>query len=138
MNAKFFDNIHNFRNYEDFVEWMSELNNMSKEDVNVKLTPSVLIGGYCEDFGVYFAYKYNLPLWCFDDCHFLLIVNGRYYDGYNNFGINSLKKLEFIKQRHYYDDKTEDELKSMLKIDEKWKDWWEHVRCYHCIDKYRN
>jgi len=133
-------NLHNYRRYNDYLSWMSVLMNTPKEYVNANLTPSQLIDGCCEDFGVYFCIKYGIPLWAFDGgAHYLLIVDGRYYDGFNNTGVDNLKDLEFVSMLNgicgRYVDMTEEEMRQLLEVYDGWKDYDLYKENAHLIDK---
>lgn len=119
------ENLRDYRMDEDWISWMSSLLSIPREEVNRKVSPSVLIDGCCEDFAVFFCIKYGVPLWCLDDAHFLLVIDGKFYDGFNNLGVSKLKDLEFVKKYDLltgrYRRMSEEEMRGLLKIDNRWK-----------------
>ncbi len=129
--AAFKENIMHHDEYDDYIKWMSCINGRKPSISYVEtLTPDRLIGGYCEDFGVYFAYKYDIDLFFLDNEHDLLWVNDRFYDGFNVEGVDSLDDLEFIKI--YSKDKEH-----KLVIDEEWKSYHPLTSNLFLIEKFK-
>lgn len=126
-------NIWNFREYQDYVRWMSVVYYIPEENVR-DMPRGLLIHGYCEGFTVYFCYKYGLPLWSYDNMHYLLIVENMYYDGWNNRGVLRLRNLEFLKTSDEIC-RSERVLRRMLHVDKSWRTNRIYMDNFHLIDK---
>ena len=139
---KFKTNIAEFRNDADWCRWMAVINGHTEKWAKNRLRKKELIHGYCEDFAVYFCYKYNLPLYNYDNKHFLLFVNGLYYDGYNNRGVDDIHKLQFVKEERwkFYATHTAEEqfYSGAVWIDQKWKTYNVYVNNSNLITKENN
>lgn len=111
---------HNFN--QNYIEWMSKVNRKEETWVKLYLTPESLIGGYCEDFGLYWSIRYGIDLLFLNGEHNLIKYGNKYYDGYNTQGVSKLKDLQYVKDSDLKG-KTEDELQDLLYIDEGWKNY---------------
>ena len=133
--ALLLDNIKNHNEYPDYLDWMSKINGHAgdREWVKRALTPDRLIGGYCEDFAAYFCYKYGIEMYFLNDVHDIMCIDGKYYDGWNVEGVDSLSDLEYVKR--YMKTWSEDQLQSTLKVDEEWKNYNVFVKNFSTILK---
>ena len=122
---------------ENFINWMMTINNMSKEDV-LKLTSDNYIHGYCEDFGLYFAIRYNVPLLFLNEEHNIIKIKDKYYDGSNINGIKKLSDLTYVKEFEHLSKLSEIELLSLLKVDEEWRTYKPLANHVHMIERIKN
>lgn len=128
-------NIRHHNEYPDYLAWMAGINGLTQDQVIEKLTPDLLIGGYCEDFGTYFAYKYGVPMYFLNRLHDLIVYKGRYYDGYNVDGVDHLKDLEYVKRDSRVSDWSEEQLQASLVLDEDWKTYQVFTEHFYLINK---
>lgn len=133
----FLQNIYNYNDYDDYRQWMGVINNVSADKVPTVITPINLITGYCEDFAVYFAHKYNLDVYDLEDRHCLLFVDGIYYDGFNNKGVTNLLDLQFVKlmQEHEWGTITDESvLRGLISVYVPWKTYALFTNNFKYID----
>lgn len=115
--------IANFRDNPNFIEWMATVNHCPESRIR-SLTAENYLGGYCEDWALYFAIRYNVPMLFLDERHDLVKIGGLYYDGANPEGAERLSDLAFVRDpANGLSDKTEDELEAMLRVDDDWKSY---------------
>ena len=128
-------NILHYRSDDNYIEWMMAINDMSKNEV-LNLTRDNLIHGYCEDFAVYFSYKYDIPMLLLGTEHDILKVDGKYYDGYNIEGVSKLTDLQYVKESPTLSIRTNKGLTKLLEVDEEWKSYKPLSSKVHLIKKY--
>ena len=127
--------IKNFRDNPNFILWMTTVNHCTEEKIR-SLTTENYLGGWCEDWALYFAIRYNVPMLFLDERHDLVKIDDKYYDAANPEGVSRLSDLEFVKNpANRLSDKTEEELQSMLKIDNDWKNYPALSHYVHLIEK---
>lgn len=115
--------IANFRENQNFIDWMKTINHMTDERV-LALTAENYIGGYCEDWALYFAIRYGVDMLFLNEQHDLVKIGGLYYDGANPEGVKRLSDLKFVRDpANGLSEKTEDELEAMLRVDNDWKSY---------------
>lgn len=115
--------IAHFRENQNFIEWMTTVNHCTESKIR-SLTDENYLGGWCEDWALYFAIRYGVDMLFLNEQHNLVKIGGLYYDGANPEGVKKLSDLKFVRDpANGLSEKTEDELEAMLRVDNDWKSY---------------
>lgn len=137
--------IANFRENQNFIDWMTTVNHCTESKIR-SLTDENYLGGWCEDWALYFAIRYGVDMLFLNEQHDLVKIGGLYYDGANPEGVKRLSDLKFVRDpANGLSEKiepektedglseetedgiqvmlTEDELEAMLRVDDDWKSY---------------
>ena len=142
--------IANFKENKNFMKWMTTVNHCTESTIR-SLTDENYLGGWCEDWALYFAIRYGVDMLFLNEQHDLVKIGGLYYDGANPEGVKRLSDLKFVrdpanglsekiepeKTEDGLSEKTEpektgdgiqvmlteDELEAMLRVDDDWKSY---------------
>lgn len=128
--------ISSYRKNKNFILWMKTINGMSDEKV-LSLTPENYIGGYCEDFALYFAIRYGVNMLFLNEEHDIVQIDGKFYDGFNSSGVRNLKDLHYVKTSESLNGLSEEKLRSLLRVDNDWKTYRPLKNNIYLIEKVR-
>ena len=128
------NDVSNFRTNDNFINWMMTINALSKESI-LRLSPLDYIHGLCEDFGVYFAVRYNVELLFLNNEHNVVKIMNKFYDGFNSYGVINLSDLQYVKESEHLSKLSEAGLRTMLKVDNDWKTYKPLSSNVHLIER---
>ncbi len=113
--------ISGWKNNKNFLKWMAAINpSLDKEDI-LLISEEQWIGGWCEDFALYFAIRWNVPMLFLAHEHDLVKIDGKYYDGADIHGKKRLQDMQFVREHDSLYRLAEEELEKLLIVDEDWK-----------------
>ena len=114
------EDISHFRENENYIEWMMEINRISREQV-LSLTTEEYLGGWCEDFALYFAISHGVPMLFLNHEHNIVKIDCLYFDAADSNGAEKLSDLQYVKESPELSKLTEEELQKLVIVDEDWK-----------------
>ena len=131
------EDISGWRTNKNFLKWMTTINPGLTEEEVLLFKPKKWIGGWCEDFALYFAVRWNVPMLFLADEHNLVKIDGKYFDGADTYGKERLEDLQFVREHNSLCKLTEEELEKLLVEDVEWKNYKPLASRVHLIEKIR-
>lgn len=112
--------ISNYRSDDNFRLWIETVNPGKKlEDIS----PEMFIGGYCEDFAVYWSVRYGVDMLFINEEHDVVKVCGLYFDAVNSSGVENISDLEYVKSSDTLKSLPESRLRELTKVDREWMNY---------------
>ena len=129
--------ISHWRDNENFLQWIVTINHISYEQAK-ELTAERFLGGWCEDFALYFAVRFGVPMLFLNQEHSIVNIAGLFFDAADCAGVERLSDMKYVRESPKLSRLSEEQLEKLLEVDEEWRKYKPLASRVGMIEKYEH